>query len=80
MVDRLMNKKSPHMKNNSSSLSSIHHRKCNKQKLEEIIERLTKYDKKKGPVESTSARIMLGFNRYDYGCSPESMVEPNMKK
>ncbi|KAH8878418.1 hypothetical protein KSF78_0005532 [Schistosoma japonicum] len=72
---------SPSSSSSSSSYSNtMPNMKCDKTKLQEIIERLTKYDQTKLPIESISCRQLLGFNRYDYGCSQESECKLIIKR
>ncbi|CAH8850628.1 unnamed protein product [Trichobilharzia szidati] len=78
--NRSMNEKLSKTRRNSSQSINTQPVKYDKAKIDGIIERLANLDKNKYPVECTSARIMLGFNRYDFGCSPESIAKPVMKK
>ncbi|CAH8507032.1 unnamed protein product [Schistosoma turkestanicum] len=77
LIERLKNEKFPKI---SETITYSNNLKCDTIKLQEIIAHLTADNQTKLPVESTLARIDLGFNRYDFGCSSASQARPIMKK
>ncbi|CAH8507022.1 unnamed protein product, partial [Schistosoma turkestanicum] len=46
--------------------SSINKPKLSKEEINQIVERLTKYDETTGPPGSNRANIYLGLGRYEY--------------